>query len=189
MAVPGLVSAADLTVRPWRTDDAARLHEAVTASTEHLRPWMAWIADEPLTVAQRADLIATWLRPDTPEDLYGILAGDVVVGGCGLHPPADHGGLAIGYWVRAGWTGRGYATEAARRLTAIALTQPEVTHVEIHHDVANVASGRVPARLGFALAEERRRTPTAPGETGLERVWRWPPAAAGPPPGRPRANS
>jgi len=47
-----------------------------------------------------------------------------------------------------------------------------VTHVEIHHDVANVRSGRIPEALGFRHVEDRARPPAAPGETGVERVWR-----------------
>ena len=32
------------------------MHDAVTESIEHLRPWMPWIADEPVTVEQRRAL-------------------------------------------------------------------------------------------------------------------------------------
>jgi ribosomal-protein-serine acetyltransferase len=172
--VPGTapVPAAELVVRPWRVEDAPQLQAAVVDSVEHLRPWMPWIAHEPLTVAQRAQLIAGWLHPHTPDEVFGLFAAGTVVGGCGLHPRIGPGGLEIGYWVRLGWTGRGYATEAARRLTAIALARPGITHVEIHHDVANVASGRVPAKLRFTLVGDHPETPTSPGESGVERIWR-----------------
>ena len=82
------------------------------------------------------------------------------------------GGQEIGYWVRVGWTGRGYATAAARDLVAMAFAMPAVNHVEIHHDVANVASGRVPAKLGFRHVDDVRSPPEAPGETGVNRHWR-----------------
>ena len=44
--------------------------------------------------------------------------------------------------------------------------------VEIRHDKANVASGGVPAKLGFTLVEEYTREITAPAETGTGYVWR-----------------
>jgi hypothetical protein len=38
-----------LLLRRWSPEDALALSDAVAASSEHLRPWMAWIAEEPLT--------------------------------------------------------------------------------------------------------------------------------------------
>jgi ribosomal-protein-serine acetyltransferase len=162
-----------LIVRRWRVDDAALLHEALTESIEHLRPWMPWIADEPLTVDQRRDRIAAWQTQwPTGDRVYGMFVGDEVVGGCGLHTRIGAGGLEIGYWVRAGRTGRGYATEASRILTDIALTTPGIDRVEIRHDATNVASSRVPAKLGYVRAGDLHRPPVAPAETGVDHVWR-----------------
>jgi ribosomal-protein-serine acetyltransferase len=46
--------------------------------------------------------------------------------------------------------------------------------VEVVHDAANTASGRVPRRLGFTEVERRARGQgaVAPGEVGIEVVWR-----------------
>jgi RimJ/RimL family protein N-acetyltransferase len=53
-----------------------------------------------------------------------------------------------------------------------AFTQPGIDRVEIRHDVANQASGRVAAALGFTAVGEQLRRPEAPAETGRMRVWR-----------------
>jgi ribosomal-protein-serine acetyltransferase len=48
--------------------------------------------------------------------------------------------------------------------------------VEIHHDAANVASGRIPAKLGYARLGERPAAdlqPAAPGEVGTDVVWQF----------------
>ncbi len=68
---------------------------------------------------------------------------------------------------------RGAATDAARCLVTAAFEMVGVDFVEIHHDIANVVSGRIPARLGFTLKCEREDGIAAPGEVGVEeRVWR-----------------
>lgn len=170
---PTAVGPDALVVRPWRVEDAPALHVAVTESVEHLRPWMPWIAEEPLTVAQRRGLIAGWQSmADAGDRVYGMFVGDDAVGGCGLHARIGPGGLEIGYWVRVGHTGRGYATAAARRLTEIAFEDPSVDRVEIRHDATNARSSRVPAKLGYVRVDDLHRPPVAPAETGVDHVWR-----------------
>ncbi len=101
------------------------MHEAVIESIEHLRPWMPWIADEPQTLDQRRALVAGWQSLwDAGDRFYGMFVGDEAVGGCGLHARIGAGGLEIGYWVRVGRTGRGYATAASRQLTDLAFADP-----------------------------------------------------------------
>jgi RimJ/RimL family protein N-acetyltransferase len=162
-----------LVVRRWQVEDVPRLHDAVIESIEHLRPWMPWIAKEPLTLEERITLVEGWAPLwDAGDRMCGMFVGETVVGGCGLHQRIGPGGQEIGYWVRVGHTGRGYATAAARALTDMAFAAPAITHVEIHHDVANTASGRVPAKLGFRLVGEVARPAEAPGETGMQHHWR-----------------
>jgi ribosomal-protein-serine acetyltransferase len=162
-----------LVVRRWRPDDVPGLHVAVIESLDQLRPWMPWAAEEPRLLAERIRLVEGW-EPlwDAGDRMCGMFAGDRVVGGCGLHQRIGPGGQEIGYWVRRGCTGRGYATVAALALTAMAFEMPDVTHVEIHHDVANAASGRVPAKLGFTHLRDEARPREAPGETGTQSIWR-----------------
>ena len=57
---------------------------------------------------------------------------------------------------------------------AIALGLPGIDRVEIHHDVANVASGRIPAKLGYTRLGERPTRdlwPPAPSDTGTDVIW------------------
>ncbi len=68
-------------MRRWRARDAEALHRAVIDSIEHLRPWMPWIAEEPLSVAERRALLQRWEQEwDGGGDrVYGMFAGDAVV--------------------------------------------------------------------------------------------------------------
>ncbi|MCU0310678.1 MAG: GNAT family N-acetyltransferase [Acidimicrobiales bacterium] len=161
-------------LRRYSLSDALGLHEAIIDSLDHLRPWMPWVAPEPLELADREHLIADWLdRWDAGEEFhFGVFEANALIGGCGLHRRVGPDGLEIGYWTRSGGTGRGVATEAAGCLVQAAFSMPQVEFVEVHHDRANVASGRVPQHLGFTFIEERDDAPSAPAEVGAECVWR-----------------
>lgn len=79
--------------------------------------------------------------------------------------------MSIGYWVHAAYTGRGIATEAAAVLTSLALQMEGVDVVDICHDEANLASGQVPAKLGYRCLGGRPAPVQAPGETGTHVYW------------------
>src|SRR3954454_17399525 len=149
----------ELVVRPHAEDDAPALSRAIAESLEHLRPWMHWVALEPLSPDQRR----AWIRERSAGDEhYGLWLGDRVVGGCGLHRRLGPGALEIGYWVHAAYTRRGIATATGPQLCAEGFATPGVERVEIHHDRANVASGRVAAAAGFEFVTEQRRARDAP---------------------------
>lgn len=172
--LPELVEGTDLVLRAWRPDDVDDLAEAVARNVEHLRPWMPWIAHERLTPAARLELIAGWSRErDAGGDVvFGAFQDGQVVGGTGLHRRRGPSGLEIGYWVDADHTSREIATEMARLLTTAAFEVPGVSFVEIHNDRANVASGRVPAKLGYTSVGEAPAEITAPGQVGVDCTWR-----------------
>lgn len=165
-----------LVLRRWRLDDAADLHAAVVANVEHLRPWMAWIAFEPLTIEDRRDHIERWdgVWADGGEVIYGIWLDGEVVGGCGLHRRLGPGALEIGYWIGERHTRQGFGTAITRALTDLAFTMPDIAQVEVHHDLRNAISGRIPARLGYTRIGEQRVTDRdqAPAECGREAIWR-----------------
>src|SRR5262252_8382575 len=173
---PDELSHGQVTLCRWRPGDAAALVAAVIESQEHLRPWMHWADgyDGNRAAEYLRECQSEWASGET--FAYAVIIADQIVGSAGLHNRVGDGGLEIGYWVHAGWTGRGIATDAAAALTAAALALPGINRVEIHHDAANLASGRIPAKLGYArLGEQPARDlwPRAPGETGTDIVWQF----------------
>lgn len=172
--LPDVVRCADLVVRRWRAEDAAALGRAVAESIDHLRPWMPWVAHEPLTGEQRRALIAEWDQGwDAGGDaVYGVFLDGAVVGGCGLHVRSGPGVRDIGYWIHVDHVGRGFATAVARGLTDAAFTLQQITAVDIHHDQANRASAGVPRRLGFRRISEQPDAVSAPAEAGVDCTWR-----------------
>lgn len=163
-----------LALRPWRAGDAPALSAAITDSLDHLRQWMPWIAHEPHTLGERTSMIARWEeeRRAGGDMVLGMFLGPAVVGGCGLHRRLGPAGLEIGYWVHPAHVRKGLASCAATMLTSLAFSFPEIEVVEIHCDRSNHASQGVPRKLGFSLAGERTKAAQAPGETGVDQVWR-----------------
>jgi RimJ/RimL family protein N-acetyltransferase len=152
-----------LVLRCYDPTDAPLVKDAVDSSIEHLRPWMPW-AQAPASLDDTVALLRGFrAKFDLDQDwIYGIFTpdGSQVVGGAGLHPRVSEGGLEIGYWIRAGHTGAGLATEAAAALTRVAVELHGADRVEIHVDPANTASLAVPRKLGFREeATLRRRLP------------------------------
>ncbi len=172
--LPERVEGADgLLLRRWTAEDAEALGQAIADSVDHLRPWMGWVCEEPASIEDRRARIEEWERAWSGggDVLLGIFLAERVVGGCGLHRRIAPDGLEIGYWVHSGFTRRRLATRAAWLLTDAALAQAQISHVEIHHDKANVASAGIPRKLGFQLIGEGRDQPEAPSDLGIE--WRW----------------
>jgi RimJ/RimL family protein N-acetyltransferase len=135
---------------------------------------MEWAAAEPMRQRQRRQQIIGW-RNDweaNRDAVYGVFVDGRIAGGCGLHRRLAEDGLEIGYWIHARFVRQGLATRAVALLTEAALALPGITHVEIHHDKANEASGAIPRKLGFEFLGEHADKPAAPGDVGIECQWR-----------------
>ena len=117
--LPDLLRDGPITLRRWRAADAEQLDRAVGESVGHLRPWASWVADEPLGIEKRRELIAGWERDAESggDVVYGIFHGADVAGGAGLHHRAGPDALEIGYWVHPSYLRQGVATRAARLLS------------------------------------------------------------------------
>lgn len=169
----------DLTVgeselRLLRDADAAVLGAVIAKNIDHLGPWMPWIADEPVEIEDRIALITKWTEAWEAGGtaFYGIYNDGELVGGCRLTPGVESDGLEIGYWLSKDHLGKGLATEAAAALRDVALATPGINWVEIRHDKANEESARIAERLGFKFVGNQETELEAPGEEGLELIWR-----------------
>lgn len=131
------------------------MQSLITASLDHLRPWMAWAQREPISDRNRRLLFASWEHywERGTGCIYGIFFDEWPVGGCALHRRVGPGGLDLGYWLGRPHGGNGFATEAAGALTDAALQLPGIDFVQISHETANRASAAVPMRLGYDQIE------------------------------------
>ncbi|WP_063774189.1 GNAT family N-acetyltransferase [Streptacidiphilus rugosus] len=140
-------------LRRWRADDLDALVGLIEGSLDRLLPWMPWAVGytPESTVAYLADCDEEWRSGEAYN--YAILDADAPedrpLGSCSMMARIGPGGWEIGYWVHREGSGRGLVTMAAAALTRQAFALPGTTHVEVHHDADNHASGAVPRRLGF----------------------------------------
>jgi RimJ/RimL family protein N-acetyltransferase len=158
LSPPTTIDLGDAVLRPWTVADADRLRAALEASDAHLRAWTPWVIDGRVPgatleerLAKHADDFVTGVAW-----VYGMFSpdgshGSEVVGGCGLYPRVGPRAVEVGYWVAVGHTRRGLATRGAAALTKVALADPRIDRVEIHCDYRNIASARIPERLGYRL--------------------------------------
>lgn len=165
--VPEAFESDRLLIRSPRPGDGPALHEAITESLDELRAWMPW-ASEPQSVEiseaharhANADFLA---RRDLPLFLF-LRDGGRFVGGSGLHRiDWSVPRFEIGYWVRTSQAGRGFASEAARRIAEVAFEHLAAERVEVWCDARNERSAAVAQRAGFAFEArlDRSRRDTA----------------------------
>lgn len=159
-----------LVIRCYEPRDASLVKDAIDSSLEHLRAWMPWVENEPQTLEEKTDLLKTFRSAfDLGENfVMGIFAGDEsqLVGGTGLHPRNEPGGLEIGYFIRASATRQGYVTESTAALTRVGFEVCAADRLEIRIDPENKASLGVPRKLGYVEEATLRRR--LPGKAGGE---------------------
>lgn len=159
--LPDALDGPRLRVRPYLRDDADALWGAVQESREHLEPWMPWIHEYQDVDDVRSYLVRAQARWQLREDLAVAIverASGRLLGGSGLHRinwPLRT--FEIGYWLRRGAEGHGFATEAVQLLACLAFDTLDANRVEIRMDTRNERSRRVAERLGFILEGTLRR--------------------------------
>ena len=128
---------------------------------------MAWADHEPEALEAKANRLQK-NRDDFLSDIdyvYGIFNRDEseLIGGTGLHTRRGPDTLEIGYWISAEQVKQGFATEAAAALTKVAFEVSRVPRVEVRCDPNNVASSRVPMKLGFTHEQTLENDDTTGG--------------------------
>ncbi|MEM7139635.1 MAG: GNAT family protein [Actinomycetota bacterium] len=152
------------------------IHAAIETSHTELHQFMDWASGEAAQGREvTLDFLATcqvsWRERTGFNFSMTDPATAEIIGSCGLMARQGPGRLEIGYWVRSDRAGAGVATAAATLLTDAGLDIRDIEIVQIHHDAANVASGRIPEKLGYTEAVRRDVEIDNPGELGIEVIW------------------
>lgn len=138
--------------RPLSLADARDHFEAVAESSAELRPFMPWC-----TPGYSLSDSEEWVRNceskwnERIQFDFGIreLAGDRFLGTASINEiNTEHRVGNLGYWIRSGATGNGFASEASRLVAAFGLSEVGLNRVEIVVSVQNLASQRVAEKIG-----------------------------------------
>ena len=152
------------------------LHAAIVFSQAELREFIDWAGGEvPPKRSTTQDFLAncqdSWLNLEAFNYVITAPQSGEIIGSCALMGRQGPGRLEIGYWVRSDCVEMGVATAATTLLTRAAFGLRDISVVQIHHDAANIASGRIPRKLNFIEAVRRNVEINNPGEVGIEVIW------------------
>jgi len=144
-----------LILREYRVDDAEELIEILKPNIDHMLPWIPWAKHEPESLEEKRDRIRMWNKNHLQNSdyyTYGIFTKEEekMIGTVYLFTRRGKGILEIGYWIDKDQTGRGYATECSYATTKLAFDQIRIEKMEIHCDIDNAASSRVPEKLNYS---------------------------------------
>lgn len=128
-------------------DDLVRLagsREVASTTTQIPHPYTAedaqkWIADQQKDL-ENGKAVVFAITP-TPHNY--------VIGSIGLTITPEHNHAELGYWVGKPYWGKGYATEAARKVVEYGFEELKLNRIHAHHFERNQASGRVMKRAGL----------------------------------------
>jgi len=139
-----------LLLRPFHLEDAPAVEQL--AGTKE-------VADTTLTIPHPypAGAAEGWIGTHQDEwesgrgANYAIIAKDQeeLIGTVGLSIDGRHRSAELGYWVGPAYWNRGYCTEAARAVIAMAFETLQLHRIESRHFVRNPSSERVMEKLGM----------------------------------------
>jgi RimJ/RimL family protein N-acetyltransferase len=145
----------NISIRPYRLDDAAALHEAAIESVSEVRPFMPWCRPDLTVDAARRWIEAQVSAFEASQAFEFVILAPAgrFLGGCGLTQIDEMNHRAnLGYWVRSSATGHGVATRAIRQLVQWAFNNTALVRLEVVVSTENAASLRVAEKSG-ALSE------------------------------------
>lgn len=155
MDFPEKIETPRLYLRHCLPGDGLDVYEAVVRSQNELKQWLPFAQPEPSIEALEKNVLTAYadfiLKKDIRLHIYKK-EGDQFIGSTGLHRINwDIPKFEIGYWIDTAHCKKGYITEVVERLTRFAFHHYGAKRVEIRCDPQNLASKRIPEKLGFTL--------------------------------------
>ena len=134
----------------YNVKDAPELFEAISVSVDRVYPWLPWCHPK-YTIAETEAWLET--RPQRWRDgkEFGFSIRDSqnrIVGGCGIGIGTQSWSGNLGYWLRTGFTGQGYATAATMLIAEFGIRDLQLKRIEIVAAVENISSQKVAERAG-----------------------------------------
>ncbi|OMH29075.1 GNAT family N-acetyltransferase [Motiliproteus sp. MSK22-1] len=138
-----------LLLRPFVADDATRVEllagdkkiADVTANIPHPYPTglaNRWISEQN----------SKWQRGELASFAITLLDTRELIGSISIMSISDQSG-ELGYWVGTEYWGRGFCTEASKKVVEFGFGTLKLNHIHAHHLRRNPASGKVLLNSGF----------------------------------------
>jgi ribosomal-protein-serine acetyltransferase len=150
--------------------DAAEAYAAVDADRERLREWFPWVDATASVDLERKFLSMIEVANETGSGLHVTLRQDGGFAGfVGLSLEAVHPNAEIGYWVAAGYAGRGLITRSVAALIDVGFGPLGLHRIQLNASTGNVRSRAVAERLGMTHEGTLREAELlAQGQVDLE---------------------
>ncbi len=161
-----------VTVRAYRQDHIDPLFAAVSESIPEVARYETW-CHPGFTREEAAEYVNWWRKAWTARSAFYFAIEEsetgTLVGSCGLGGIcAEHRRAGLGYWIRTGCTGKGFATAAARAVAQLGFEDLGLARIEVEVSVDNTASLRVAEKLGCTregTLRQRLILPAGPTDT------------------------
>jgi len=163
-----------VTIRAYCLEHIDRLFEAVTESIDELSKYETW-CHPGYTLEEAAKYVHYWRDAWANNRAFYFAVEEnktgKYIGSCGLSDYlAEHRRAGLGFWIRTGRTGQGFATEAARLVGKFGFEDLGLQRIELETAVDNTASRRVVEKLGCkyeGLLHRRLLLPSGPTDTAM----------------------
>ena len=140
----------EIILKKYTIEDIPQLFEAARASINRVHPWLPWCHPN-----YSIDETEAWIKTRPKHWNEGKAFGfsiqnteGTIIGGCGIGIQSVSWCGNLGYWLRTGYTGQGYATVATKLLAEFGIRQLKLKRIEIVASVENDLSQKVAERAG-----------------------------------------
>lgn len=161
-----------LIVRHCRPGDATEHMKALSEPNSNIGNFLGWgVAASNWTFLDHAKWLYWHSQHQDRFDSFSVMYGSKLVAFFSFCKAMDPWGVQICYWVRPSFQGKGIASIVLDTLVTRAFVLDGFEYVELHIDEANIASRRLPEKLGFDVIANYECVPTGLIETGKYLVW------------------
>ncbi|PPA70895.1 GNAT family N-acetyltransferase [Jeotgalibacillus proteolyticus] len=152
---PNEFTTEQLLIRSPKPGDGQTVWEAVNASRNELKPWLAFAVNEESIEDTETNIRDSYIKFMSREDLRLLVFHKETgkfIASSGLHRiDWDVPKFEIGYWIDSRMSGLGYMTEAVKGITDFAFTTLGARRIEIRCNSLNLKSRVIPEKLGYRL--------------------------------------
>jgi ribosomal-protein-serine acetyltransferase len=161
----------EFTIRCFRSDDGQMLHDAMSASSDHLRPFLHWKNFDATPEDRQQSVRSNYSKYLTNTDfIMGVFSPDNtrLIGWTAFlmrGRKVEEGTAEIGMWIAASEAGKGLGTRVLKELLKWGFTEWPWVRMEWWCDTLNLASAAVARKGGLQLDATLRQYQPYPDGT------------------------